>query len=416
MRSRGANARCYAHFETTYGTPPSGNYNRLPFVSSNLGEEQGLLDDDQLGQGREGFDPTLDVANNVGDHVVAVDARAFGNWLKLYFGNPVTTARAPASGTIPFTAQPAVNSTVTINGIVFTAKASGATGAQFNVGVDLTATLANLATVLTASADPAVTPATYTSDTAKLAITYDTNGIAGNAFTLAASGTSNGTPSGATLTGGTNAHVFTSGAGALPSMSVELAQPDVPSFGMNFGTRGDKMKISLSRKGLLSATLSLIAQGETIANSSGAGTPTSVEILRFAQATGAITQDGVQLAGVTGADLTYANNLDTVETIRPDGRIDDADAGESGASGTLTACFADMVLVNKATGRIPVALSFGWTVGAFSLTFSVPRAFLPKRKRPITGPKGVMVAYDWIGSGQDGNVCTATLVNDVSGY
>lgn len=260
MRSRGANARCYAKFETVYGTAPSGNYNRLPFVSSNLGEEQGLIADDQLGQGREGFDPTLDVANNVGDHVVAVDARAFGNWLKLYFGDPTTVAHAPAAGSVTFSAQPAVNSTVTVNGIVFTAKASGATGAQFNIGVDLTTTLASLATVLNGSSDPAVTPATYSSDATKLIVTYDTNGLAGNAFTLAASNTSNATPSGATLTGGTNAHTFTSGVSALPSMSIELAQPDVPSFGMNSGVRGNTLKIGLTRKGLLSATLSQIGR------------------------------------------------------------------------------------------------------------------------------------------------------------
>jgi hypothetical protein len=32
-----------AAFETTYGVPPTSGFRKLPFVSSNLGEEQGLI-------------------------------------------------------------------------------------------------------------------------------------------------------------------------------------------------------------------------------------------------------------------------------------------------------------------------------------------------------------------------------------
>ena len=31
-------------FESTYGTPPVSGYRRLPFVSSNIGAEQGLIE------------------------------------------------------------------------------------------------------------------------------------------------------------------------------------------------------------------------------------------------------------------------------------------------------------------------------------------------------------------------------------
>jgi hypothetical protein len=85
-RARGANARLNVKFETAYGTPPSGNYIQLPFVSANIGPEQGLIESDLLGQGREGYDPTLDVINNDGDITVPVDARAFGHWLNLLLG------------------------------------------------------------------------------------------------------------------------------------------------------------------------------------------------------------------------------------------------------------------------------------------------------------------------------------------
>jgi hypothetical protein len=47
---------------------------------------------------------------------------------------------------------------------------------------------------------------------------------------------------------------------------------------------------------------------------------------RFAQATGQIKQDGVSWAA-SSARRSYSNNLDKVETIRPDGEIEDADPG-----------------------------------------------------------------------------------------
>lgn len=417
MRARGANARSYGKFETTYATPPTGNYIQLPFVSSNLGEEQGLLESDLLGQGREGYDPTLDVANNSGDHVVPVDVRAFGHWLKLYLGVPTSAAFAAATGSITFSAQPAAASTITINGVVFTFVASGAVGPQINIGASLATTLANAVTVLNASVDALVTPATYSTDTiSKLIVTHDTLGLAGNSFTLAASAASNGTVSGATLTGGAVKHTFTSGASSLPSMSLELALSDVPSYGMNFGIRGNTMRIEMGRRGLLNATLGLVARGETITTTTGAGTPTTIAIDRFAQAVGEIKKDGVQLASVVGANLAYSNNLDLVEVIRPDGRIEDADPGMSGFSGNATMRFADHVMLDKATGSDPIELTHGWAFKQHSLLFKSTRVLLPKPKRPITGPAGIQASFDWQGSGASGNVMTVEMVNDVASY
>jgi hypothetical protein len=419
-RARGANSHLYGKFETAYGTPPGGNYLQLPFVSCNLGVAQGLIESDLLGQGRESYDPTLDVVNNDGDVTVPVDAGNFGDWLNLLLGPATTVAQGSASGDIVFSAQPAVNATITINGTVFTFVASGATGPQINIGAGLTDTLDNAVTVLNASVVTGVALATYSKvGTTKLHIAFDAAGVAGNAFTLAASVTpvSNGVVSGAVLTGGTNKHTFTSGAQNLPAMSLETAKPDVPSYEMNYGVRANTMKIDMKRSGLLNAVMSLIAKGAlAMSGTSGAGTPTTLAVSRFAQATGQITQDGVQLGSVVAASVAYSNSLDKVETIAPNGEIEDADPGMAMASGNATIKFKDQVLIDKATGRTPVALTFGWTFGAFSLLFTFQRVLLPRPKVPITGPAGIQASFDWQGSGAAGPVMTVDLVNDVTGY
>lgn len=418
-RARGANALLNLKFETVYGTPPSGDYQQLPFVSSNLGEEQQLLESDLLGLGREGLDPTLDVANNDGDLTVPVDNRAFGYWLMLLFGAPTTTAYAGAQMDVEFLGQPAVNSTITINGTAFTAKASGATGNQFDIGAALADTITNLAAVLNASVISSVAEATYTAGAKKLSIVHDTLGQAGLAFTVSAQPAFNVKLPAGTLEGGVTKHVFKSGALNLPSVAIEIGMPDVPSYEMNFGVRGNTLRIQLQRQGHLNATLGLIAQGSNTPEppASGAGTPVPVLSKRFAQATGEIKKDGVVLASVVGSDISFTNNLDKVETIRPDGRIEDADGGTAMSSGNITVRFRDHTLLNQATSLEPVDITQGWTLPkGFSLLIHTPRVFLPKVKRPISGQAGIQASFNWQASGEGVDLFSVELINDVAAY
>jgi hypothetical protein len=164
-----------------------------------------------------------------------------------------------ATGSIVFDEQPAVGSTITINGTVFTAVASGATGNQFNIGANLGATLANIVTVLNASAVSGVAAATYsTTGGDTLVITHDTAGIAGNEFTLAASANSNGTPSYGELTGGTattatlvTKHVpsgTTIAVGQLDFTTSDAAVATVNSSGVVSRVGAGKCKIRARRK------------------------------------------------------------------------------------------------------------------------------------------------------------------------
>lgn len=310
-RPLGINTVQNAAFETTYGSTPATTFFKLPMVSHGLGEEQPLLEDDQLGFGREGLDPTYDVITNDGDVVVPVDTRAIGFWLRATFGAPVTAG--PTTGK-------------------------------------------------------------YT-------------------------------------------HTFKSGSGAIPSASIEYGNPDMPIYSVNYGVAVNQLKIALARSGMLNAALSMIAQGESdpIA-ASVAGTPTALTGPRFGQATGSITVDAVAAADILSADLGYTNNLEKLEVIRSDGRIGGIDPGVCRASGTITTRFATRALYDKARAKTPVALSFGWATDSASLTFTLPRVFLPKPKRVVTGPKGIQAVFNWQASGATAAQMTIVLVNDVVSY
>ncbi len=311
-RAYGANAQLLGLVETTYGTAPTTNFTKFPFVSSDLGSEQGLIASNLLGQGRDPAQPMRDVIKVTGNVVVPVDVRNFGHWLKSLLGAPVTTG------------------------------------------------------------------------------------------------------SGAPYT-----HTFTSGAPTIPSMSVEVGMPEVPAYFMNSGVRVNSAQLTFARSGAADATLACIAQGEVRSGSSSGGIPTSLALTRFNQFQGAITKDGTQLGNVTGGQLTYTNNLATIETIRPDGKIDGADPTIAALTGTLDVRFADTTLIDDAINNTPVALTFGYTIDANNaLVFTAHEVYLPKPKLTISGAAGVQANFAWQAAknATAGNMLTVTLTNDVASY
>lgn len=226
---------------------------------------------------------------------------------------------------------------------------------------------------------------------------------------------------GAPVTTGTGpyTHTFVSGALTLPSMAIEIGLPDVPSYGMNFGVRANSMTIQMQRSGLLNATMGLIAQGETRAASSGAGTPSEAAIERFSQGLGEIKRNGVALGNIVSAELTYSNNLDKVEVIRPDGRIEDAEPAMVAANGNVVVRFADTTLLDQAIDGTACELSFGWEIDADrSLLFTLHEVYLPRPKLSVSGPGGVQATFAFQAA-KDSTLqktMTVVLVNDVPTY
>lgn len=114
----------------------------------------------------------------------------------------VVTTAVQATGTVTFSSL-ANNDTVTVNGRIYTAKTSGATGLQqFNLGADDTAAAVNFAAAVNADTSTKITDVvTATSALGVTTITCVVPGNIGNACSLAIS--AHGSVSGANLTGGT---------------------------------------------------------------------------------------------------------------------------------------------------------------------------------------------------------------------
>jgi hypothetical protein len=226
-----------------------------------------------------------------------------------------------------------------------------------------------------------------------------------------------GTP---TTTGaGPYTHEFRSGNWALPSFSVETGMPEVPRYAMYSGCMVDSLSWQMARSGLLTATASIVAQGEAIATTSAVGTPANIALKRFGHFNGSITRNGANIGNVVSADLTYANNLDRIETIRADGKIDGADPSIAALTGNVVVRFADQTLVTQAINGEACELEFSYTLPTGeTLTLTAHAVYLPRPRIEISGPQGVQATFDWQAPSDPalGRMCTVTLTNDREMY
>lgn len=427
-RARGANARMALAIEKAFGFPPDSGFGLMAFVSASLGEEQPLIDGELLGRGREPSEPGRDAVTNTGDAVVPICARQIGVWLRMLLGKPTSAAGKAARGTITFTAQPVSNATISIGGQTFTFVTGTPTANQIQIGATLPATVANAVRVLNASVVTGVAAATYRQNDRgnAILIQHDALGVSGNSFAIETGDTpaSNATASGATLSGGAASggyrHTFTSGAAELPSASIEIQHPEVPAFNMNYGVKANTLGIQMQRGGNLTATLGLIAQGESVATASAAGAVAAeMAVARFSQFSGSVLRHGVPIADLVSGQFNLSNGLDPVPAIRSDGRVSGIDEGALALTGQIGVRYSGPELQLQAENGEASDLEHMWTLPGtdFSLRLIQHRVFLPKAKRPVTGPGGIQADYAYQAAVDPtlGRALTVILDNDVAG-
>jgi hypothetical protein len=419
VRAYGADATLKACREASYGVAPLAGYRSLDFKSTDLSSAQALGDDPLLGRGRNAQDPYRGLVTDEGQLEIPLDLRGSGFWLTGLFGDPVTTAVA-ATGSIAFTVNPSPGDTITLNGTVWAFVSGAASGNETEIQGTLIQTLDALVLDLNGSADVEIAKCTYArpTGTETLAITFDTAGPTGNAFTMAASA---GTVSGPTLTGGGHAHVWKSGADDIPSYTIEIGHPKLtsPVFFRHLGTVLESLTFEMGQEGPANARLQLVAQGEEQAAATVDASPDAFSLRRFSQGRGFIHRGGQPLAGVTGGSLTFSNNLERVRVIREDGRIEAADPTFASAEGSMSVRFDGATLVAEVANGDPVSLEYGFSfVDGYALRFELPRVFLPKPKYSVTGPGGVEASFDWRAAFDDteGTMLRVHLFNDIATY
>ena len=202
-------------------------------------------------------------------------------------------------------------------------------------------------------------------------------------------------------------------------MSIETGMPEVPRFAMYSGCVLDQINWQMAALGPADRDGAAGGAGRDGRHDHQRGTPAALGLKRFGHFNGAITRNGTALGNVVSADITYANNLDRIETIRSDGRIDGADPSIAALTGTIEVRFADQTLVTQAINGEACELEFAYALpSGESFTFTVHAVYLPRPRIEISGPQGVQATFDWQAASDAavGRMCTATLINESRYY
>lgn len=218
---------------------------------------------------------------------------------------------------------------------------------------------------------------------------------------------------------GSYEHTFESGKVSLPSYALEIGLPQVPEYIRFMGVKADSIAFNFQRSGEAQATVALLAQGEDAAQTSIFTEAETKTYTRFSQFQGFIKNAGMRLANVTAASLTYSNNLEKIETIRNDGKVEAIDVGVAGLSGSISVRYGENELMNKARAGEPVDLEFGYELSENQkLTIICHEVYLPKPKRSISGPGGIECSYDFQGAKEQtlGKMMTVILINNEEAY
>lgn len=223
-----------------------------------------------------------------------------------------------------------------------------------------------------------------------------------------------------TTTGaGAFSHSFRSAAAEIPSLALQAISPDVPLRRTHVGARVDTFTLPLRRDGLTTATLAMVAQGEQTDAADRDDTPILYAPLRFGAFQGTVRKDGAALGRVVSAEIVYRNNLDRIETIRPDGLIDGAEPTVAACTGNIVVRFDGTTLLDAAVAGTLIELEFGYVRDAStSLTFTLHDAVLSRPSLPIEGPAGIQVTFEFRGAKDPavGRMLTAVLKNDIPTY
>jgi hypothetical protein len=201
-------------------------------------------------------------------------------------------------------------------------------------------------------------------------------------------------------------------------MSLEVAMPEVPSFEMNYGMRANTMRIEMSRRGLLNATIGLIGKGAPRRRASTAAPAPRRRSPSTASPRRRRNQEGRRPTGSrSSARRSLIRTISTrSKPSTPTAKSKTPTPAWRPGPATSPCAFGDLALLDAATGRTPVELTFGWTFGDFALLFTYQRVFLPRPKRPITGPERHPGQLRLAGVGRAGAIMTALLTNDVTSY
>ena len=223
--------------------------------------------------------------------------------------------------------------------------------------------------------------------------------------------------------GGRDDHVFTSGAEALPFLTIEQQLKSNIFMQLN-GILVNSLGINLSKEaGGRRISLGLLGKDEVKLAASQAGTIAASPFAQAAQMlsfSGKLELDDVEIPLLRSASFECSNNAEDKQELNGLATSGGFDLGTATARGSITAGFADATLYDIAAAHTEGKLELLWSKGNYALGIEMPVVRFARTGIPVQGPGRIDQNFDWRAAHDEGGsnpMMTVTLTNsDATGY
>ena len=215
-------------------------------------------------------------------------------------------------------------------------------------------------------------------------------------------------------------HVFKPGF-SQPSLVLEQGFPDIGQYFLYNGCKISKLSLTFEvNNNALTATIDVMGAKETISATSFDTTLTKNALRKFGNFSAAINEGGSALATVTKVDIAIDFGLDGSNyTLGGNGFRGTIAEGILAITGTVTALFDSVALLNKAVNGTTSSIDMKVTSGTHSFELKLPEVIYERTSPSIDGPKGVMIALPFRGfynTAAEGVSIIATLITSQATY
>jgi hypothetical protein len=181
------------------------------------------------------------------------------------------------------------------------------------------------------------------------------------------------------------------------SFTIERHFADISKYIRYTGAELNEMSLSVSPNANITGSFSIIGKTQDGTNAivSGATYPDVAGGGPFDSFSGVISEGGVTTAIVTQIDFTVANGIEPLFVIGDD-TVSSTSIGKSVVTGTVTAYFAGVELLNKFVAETASALVFTLTDDAGNaLSFNFPKIKYTGGQPDVSGDGPVSIALDF---------------------
>tara|TARA_R110000787_G_scaffold96186_4_gene199386 strand:+ start:693 stop:1604 length:912 start_codon:yes stop_codon:yes gene_type:complete len=219
----------------------------------------------------------------------------------------------------------------------------------------------------------------------------------------------------AALAGAWTANVLKAGT-TRRSFTIERHHEDINKYLRSTGCSVNTLSLSVAPNSMVTGSFGIIGKQFNTATAALSGSSYTAETTSppFDSFTGSISEGGSGIAVVTGLELSIDNGMEALYVVGSNTTLEPS-IGKSTVTGSITAYFEDLDLLNKFVQETSTSISFVLTDSAGKdYTFLMPNVKYNTGNPEAAGPGAITISLDFVALYDSGQATQLKITRDPS--